>query len=135
MNADRRWMFLRTAVWIGIGIYAVMLIRNPGMGDAVGKAALEATGMVKPEWTPVRPPAGLVAAPPPQGDAADALLTASRLSTPDCKLAGRQLRLHLGPPGLESAEVLGTVPSCLAERIWQAAWPSTPPLELELVAG
>ncbi len=135
MNADRRWMLLRTAVWIGIAIYAVMLIRDPGMGDAVGKAALEATGMVKPEWTAVRPPAGLAVAPPSQGDAADALLTASRLSTPDCKVAGRQLRLHLGPSGLVSAEVLGSVPGCLAEQIWQAAWPSMVPVELEVVAG
>ncbi len=135
MNADRRWMLLRAAVWVGIAIYAVLLIRNPGMGDAVGKAALEATGLVKPEWTPVPEPPGLARSAAPRGDAADALMLASRLSTPSCPVAGRELRLHLGPSGLESAEVLGTPPPCLAERIWQAAWPATAPLELEVVAG
>ena len=135
MSPDRRWLLLRAAVWIGIAVYAVLLIRDPGMGDAVGKAALEATGIARPSWMPVRSPAGLSLPPPSSGDAADALVIAQSLSTPGCKVAGRQLRLHLGPAGLSSAEVLGPVPACLAERVWQVAWPAVPGVEIEVVAG
>ena len=127
---DRRWLLLRVAVWIAIVAYAVAVIRNPDITDAVGQAALEASGLAgRPDWAPIeRPATGALS--PGEGDVADALALAATLSTPECHFDG--LRLSLGPTGLVAAYTRGPAPPCLRDRLWVLPWPATAAVELEL---
>lgn len=130
MNLDRRWLLLRAAVWIAIVAYAVAVIRDPGLSDAVGQAALEASGLApRPGWVEIPPPAG-GRPPAAPGHTADALALAGTLATPECHYDG--LRLVLGPGGLERAYTRGPAPTCLAERLWALPWPGVEAVELEV---
>ena len=114
MKLERRWL----------------LLREPGITDAVGQAALEASGLApRPGWAPIERPDTAVL-PPGEGDVADALAMAATLATPECHFDG--LRLALGPGGLEAAYTRGPAPACLRDRLWGLPWPATAAVELEL---
>lgn len=135
MNPDRRWMVLRTLLWIGIVVYAVIIIRDHKRSDSVGAAMAEVAGFAAPPivWIEVARPA---AGSPPNaaaGDITDALGTFQAVFDDSCPMNGRTFRLSLGTAGLDRVEADGPVPPCVADRIWAASWPAVVPnIELEV---
>ena len=159
MNPDRRWLVLRTLMWIGVVVYAVSIIRDHGRSDSVGAAMAEVAGFVESPvaWTVLPRPGGVAGADDglsaaasgegtavadpssellprtPMGDVSEALTTFAGLFDSDCRAVGRSFRLSLGPGGLSQVTVDGAVDECVAGKIWGAAWPSVaPPVEIEL---
>lgn len=136
MNPDRKWMVLRTLLWIGIVVYAVVIIRDHKRSDSVGAAMAEVAGFTGATvvWVELpQPAAGGVPAATAGRDVTDAIGTFSTLFDAGCPDTGRSFRLSLGSAGLARAEVNGSVEPCVAERIWAASWPMiSPEIELEL---
>ena len=134
MLSDRAWMALRVVLWIAIGSYIVMVMRNPEIGDEVGRTSIEMLGIVPVEeapWTPLGRPVGLSLPQGAAGVSADALLLTHSLD-PSCPLSGVELRLQLGATGLSEAYTRGAVPACAAQTVWSVAWPLLPePTELQ----
>ncbi len=125
MLSDRAWMAIRVVLWIAIGSYIVMVMRNPEIGDELGRTSIEMLGIVPVEeapWTPLPRPAGLSVPVGTPGGSADALLLTGNLD-PGCPMPGLELRVELGATGLTAAYTRGAVPACAAVAVWSVAWP------------
>lgn len=126
MLSDRAWMAVRVVLWIAIGGYIVTVMRRPEIGDEVGRASVEMLGIVPVDevpWAALVRPEGTTPGPAAAGGAAEALLASQALDA-RCSLTGRELRLRLGPTGLEAAELRGAAPDCAAAAVWSASWPA-----------
>ena len=130
-------------VWAVIVAGCAFLMARPDVGDDLGRTSLEMMGLAPappPMWLPLARPAGLavpdLAAPGVGADEAAAALLAGQLGHA-CAIEGLQLRVHLGPNGLDGVEALGSTPACAAATVWAAPWPAMPaPVVVELtVAG
>lgn len=134
---DRKWVWIRSAAWIAIIVYAVVVMRDPHFGDGLGKAMLETAGIVEVPvtWVEVTRPVG--ATPPlPAGDLAEAVHRWDPRGGADCPHPGTLLRVKLGPSGLQSASAAGPAASqaCFASKVWTSRWPSMP-IETEVELG
>lgn len=136
MNPDRKWLVLRTIMWIGIVVYAVIIIRDHKRSDSVGAAMAEVAGFtVAPvTWVEFERPAGVPLPPAVAGnDVTVALGIFSTLFDTGCPAKGRTFRLSLGADGLSRFEADGPLDPCVVQRVWAASWPAiSPALELEL---
>ena len=128
MLSDRAWMAVRVVLWIPIGSYIVVVMRNPEIGDEVGRTSIEMLGIVpaaEAPWTALAAPAGLSLPLGASGGSADALLLTRSLD-PSCPMPGLELRLLLGATGLRTVHTRGPVPPCAAAAVWSVAWPLLP---------
>ncbi len=128
-------MAVRVVLWVAIGGYVVTVLRNPEIGDEVGRTSVEMLGIVPVDevpWTAGAPPSGWARPAAAPGTAADALLAAQALDA-GCPLGGRTLRLRFDGSGLVAAEARGALPACGDGAVWGGRWPAVAEgLELEV---